>query len=484
VTVQRRTSSTTGKKGAVMTGRRIAVLGAGSAGLANARHLLDRGHDVSIFEIGTRIGGMWAYDNDSGRSSAYRSLHINTSKPTTQFADFPFPKDAATFPSHVEMEAYLNAYADHFDLRRRIRFGSEVTKVEPLAGDDPATGIRWSVETVGGQAEEFDAVVVATGHLSDPNMPEAVEGFEGDLMHAHHYREPWSYRGKRVLVMGTGNSGVDITADLCTVADRTVLAARSPELITPKFVMGIPLGRIEAPFRKPWMPKDLHQVVRRICTRLVHGRMEQWGFRTPARPTHPISHATLINHIAYRRAHVKPGVVGAEGTRVTFADGSSEEFDAIIAATGYRMKFAFLREDIVSEQSDGTLGLFGRAVPPRWPGLYFAGYFNANALSNLRVYEFQARWFAALEAGDVLLPAPEEMQRSIAEDQAYIARRYPGGLRYAHELESFRYLKFLEREKKVSARRRARGAIKDRQAVLAHRSAVPRMPDLLAAPPV
>jgi dimethylaniline monooxygenase (N-oxide forming) len=464
-----------------MTSRRIAVLGAGAAGLANARYLLDQGHDVTIFEIGTRIGGLWAYDNDSGRSSAYRSLHINTSKPTTQFADFPFPKDAATFPSHFEMEAYLNAYADHFDLRRRIRFQSEVTTVEPIPSGDPATGIRWSVETVGGRVEEFDAVVVATGHLSDPNMPEAVAGFEGELIHAHYYKEPWDYRGKRVLVMGTGNSGLDITADLCTVADRTVLAARSPELITPKFVMGIPLGRIEAPFRKPWMPKDLHQIVRRICTRLVHGRMEQWGFRTPDKPTHPISHATLINHIAYRRAHVKPGVVGVEGTRVTFADGSSEEFDAIIAATGYRMRFSFLREDIVSEQPDGTLGLFGRAVPLRWPGLYFAGYFNANALSNLRVYEYQARWFAALEAGEVLLPSQEEMQRSIAEDKAYIARRYPGGLRYAHELESFPYITFLKREEKASPRRRARGAIRDRQVVLANRSAEPRMPDHAAA---
>jgi hypothetical protein len=142
------------------------------------------------------------------------------------------------------------------------------------------------------------------------------------------------------------------------------------------------------------------------------------------------------------------------------------------------MRFSFLREDIVSEQSDGTLGLFGRAVPLRWPGLYFAGYFNANALSNLRVYEFQARWFAALEAGEILLPSQEEMQRHIVEDKAYIARRYPGGLRYAHELESFPYIKFLKREEKASGRRRARGAIRDPQVVLAARSAEPRTPDL------
>jgi len=464
-----------------MTSRRIAVIGAGAAGLANARYLVEKGHDVSIFEIGTRIGGLWAYDNDSGRSSAYRSLHINTSKPATQYADFPFPKDAATFPSHHEMEAYFNAFADQFDLRRRINFRSEVTRVEPMRGADPAGGIRWSVQTANGRVEEFDAVVVASGHLSDPNMPESVEGFDGELIHAHYYKEPWEYRGKRVLVMGTGNSGLDITADLCTVADRTVLAARSPELITPKFVMGIPLGFIEAPFRKPWMPKDLHQIVRRICTRLVHGRMEQWGFRTPDGPTHPISHATLINHIAYRRAHVKPGVVGVEGKRVTFADGSSEEFDAIVAATGYRVRFPFLSEDIVSEQPDGTLGLFGRGVPLRWPGLYFAGYFNANGLSNLRMYEYQARWFAALEAGEILLPSQAEMQRQIAEEKAYLARRYPAGLRYAHELEPFPYIRFLEREKKATSQRRARAGRLDPAVVLANRSADPRTPERATA---
>lgn len=436
-----------------MNQRNVAIIGAGAAGLANAKYFMEAGHDVTIFEIGTRIGGLWAYQNDSGRSSAYKSLHINTSKKVTAFSDFPMIEDTAIFPSHWEMCDYLNAYADRFQLRERVRFNSEVVNLEPITSGE---GGRWRLRTHDGDWESFDAVVIATGHLTEPNMPAVVSGFTGQLMHSHDYKEPWQFRGSRVLVMGTGNSGLDIAADLCTVADRTFLSVRSPELVTPKFVGNIPLGWVEAPFRKPWLPSDLYLIVRRVMTWLVHGNMERLGFGKPPLRTHPISHATLINHVRYRRVLVRPGVVSVSGKTVTFSDGSEEELDAIICATGYLMKFPFLDESIVSAGPDGSLNLYGRAVPPKWPGLYFGGYFNSNGLSNLRMFEHQARWFAELESGTVVLPDEAEMRREIEATKRFIRRRYPAGLRYAYEMEPFPYLRFLERERKHSEARRRR----------------------------
>lgn len=455
--------------------RRIAVVGAGAAGLATAKYLLEHGHEVCIYEIGTRVGGLWAYDNDSGRSSAYKSLHINTWKGAAHYRDFPFPFEVGEYPNHREMDAYFNAYADAFDLRRRIRFRSRVTRIAPVPeAEGGEHALRWRVATERGDSDVHDAVAVAAGHLTEPSMPAFAERFEGELLHAHHYKEPTPYKDKRVLVIGTGNSGCDITADVCVLTERTVMAARSPELITPKFVLGVPLVWLEMMAKRRWLPRNTNLWVRKLATRLVHGRMEKWGFRTPKGRTHPISHATLINHIAYRRVHVKPGVRDVEGRVVTFDDGSREEFDVMICATGYLMDFPFLPEGLVPsrEEAHDKLDLFGRAVPHAWPGLYFVGYFNVQGLSNIRMFEHQGDWIGRVESGEVLLPEIARMREWARQEREYISRRYPPGPRYAFEMEAGRFTKWLGKELAHGRRRRRRaeedGA--DPAALLANRS--------------
>jgi cation diffusion facilitator CzcD-associated flavoprotein CzcO len=307
--------------------KHFAVIGAGAGGLCAAKNLLARGIEATIFEIGSRIGGLWVYQNDSGMSPAYRSLHINSEAQVSTFIDFPFPPDCSLYPDHVEMERYFRDYAEHFDLTRRIRFNSRVTAIEP-------EGERYRVSTEAG-SELYDGVVVASGHQSVPRHPPQVEGFGGDYLHSHGYRVPEPFAAKRVLVIGPGNSGVDIAADICTVTEATVLSARSPVLIMPRMMFGVPNSRIFGKLEKPFLPWRLRVWLRTMLTRMFHGRMEQWGFRTPTGRTHPISHPTLISHIAWRRISVKPGIRGVEGKPVDFVDGSSAEFDAIIAATGY-----------------------------------------------------------------------------------------------------------------------------------------------------
>jgi cation diffusion facilitator CzcD-associated flavoprotein CzcO len=340
----------------------------------------------------------------------------------------------------------------------RIRFRQRIVSITPVVSSGHP--LQWNLKVESGEQCQYDSVVVATGHLTVPSHPEWAKDFGGNYMHAHYYREPAKFGGQRVLVVGTGNSGCDITADLCVYARRTVMSARSPELIVPKLFLGVPVTQITGMFERSWLPAKAPQLARSIITRLVHGRMEDWGLRTPKGPTHPTSHATLINHIAYRRAQVKPGIERINGKKVTFTDGSAEEFDTIIAATGYKIDYPFVEGDLLPLE-DERADLYKRIAPVDWPGLYYVGLFNTLGSSNLRMFEVQCRWIVAVETGEALLPTKSEMWQDIRQRNAYIALRFPPGKRHAVEIEPTLYAKEMERETRLGIARR--GKLADRK---------------------
>ncbi|VXC22371.1 putative Flavin-containing monooxygenase [Citricoccus sp. K5] len=407
-------------------------MGAGPAGLAITKHLLGRHCNVTVYEKGAHVGGLWVYGNDSGAGVAYRSLRINSEAKDTGYRDFPIPTDASIFPTHYKMREYFDAYADEFKLRPHIRFNSEVTKVYPL-------GERcWRVALADGSEFDYDRVVIANGHQSIPSDPPFAGDFTGTYLHSRDYRTPEPFAGKNVLVVGTGNSGLDIAADVCVSARRTVLAARSPVLIMPRMLFGVPLSRFLAKVERPWLPWPLARRLREMVTYIVHGRMERWGFETPKGRTHPASHPTVMAHIAWNRIAVRPGAFGARGITVRFDDGSEEDFDAVIAATGYAYDIPFL-DDEVTPISDGRIDLYRRIVTPEWPGLYFIGLFDVSGGANIRMMDIQSRWLGALIAGDIELPSIDAMKESITEEHARMAKLYPSTKRYGLELDPREY---------------------------------------------
>src|SRR6185437_12087031 len=183
----------------------VCVIGAGSSGIAAAKALHVRGFGFDCFEKSDRVGGNWVYGNCNGMSSAYRSLHINTSRERMEYSDFPMPREYPDFPHHTHIASYFDAYVDHFGFRSRIAFGTGVTHAS-------LDSRRWRVELDTGEVRLYDALMVANGHHWDPRWPEppfeGMDEFAGVQLHSHDYKgeDPNFFRDKRVVVLGMGNS--------------------------------------------------------------------------------------------------------------------------------------------------------------------------------------------------------------------------------------------------------------------------------------
>jgi hypothetical protein len=350
------------------------------------------------------------------------------------------------------MHRYLVAYAAHFGVTPRIRFNSRVARVEPLF--DPAREQpRWQVTLHDGTAGEFDAVIAATGHLTQPLHAPQLQAFTGEYLHSHHYRAPEPFVGRRVCVVGVGNSACDIASDLCVTSPGTVLVARSGVVILPKLLFGRAFTDITARIQHPLIPRALRNRVTRLLIWLAHGDMARLGFKAPTTLTHVTSNATIVTDIAYRRVTVKQGITRVDGRTLYFADGSAGEFDALIAATGYRIDLDFLPPEVL-EVRENTLPLYLRMVPPDWPGLFLLGFFNTDTALNM-VFEHQARWVREVLLGNAALPPAAEMHEAVAARARWYAGRYKHSPRHTIEEEHVRYLTDLRRAMKAMLRRAA-----------------------------
>jgi len=433
-----------------MTAKRIAIIGAGAAGLCSAKYMKAAGFDVTIYEIGSQIGGMWTYKNDNGLSNAYRTLHINTSRNVTRFHDLDFDADVQAFPDHADMHRYLVKYAEHFGLTPLIRFNARVQKIAPAFDPGKGEAPAWSVETDSG-TETYDAVMVATGHLSEPrHVPMFQDDFKGEYLHSFYYREPEAYVGKRVCVIGVGNSACDIASDVCVTSAETVLVARSTPVILPKLMFGMPFTDVTRKIQRPWIPAAIRRRITALLAWVAHGDLTKLGFapRTPER-LHVTSNGTIVNDIAYSRVKLKQDIARIEGQTIHFNDGSSADFDAMIAATGYKAHLPFIADGVIEgDPENNRLDLYKRIVPPAWPGLYMMGFFNTDTALNM-VFEHQARWVRDIELGDAHLPSEAQMRADVTAKREWVAGRFKSTPRHGMEEEHVPYLAELKASNKA-----------------------------------
>jgi thioredoxin reductase len=433
--------------------QKACIIGAGSSGIVAAQVLDARGIPFDCFEKGSQIGGNWRYENDNGMSSAYRSLHINTSRRVMAFKSLPMPDDFPDYPDHFQMAAYFDEFADHFGLREKISFRAEVTKVEPADGE-------WAVTTKaesGAEAtERYRAVLVANGHHWDPRWPEPAfpgsEEFEGEQIHAHHYREADVLRGKRVLVLGLGNSATDIAVESSRIAEKTFLAVRRGAYVLPKYLNGKPIDEAVHPLAS-YLPLSVQRFFAMKGLEIAAGDMETYGLPKPDHKlfeAHPTVSSELLPRLGHGDIAVKPNIERFAGGRtVRFIDGSEEEIDLVVYCTGYKITFPFFDPKVLSAP-ENRLPLYRRVVSVERPGLYFIGFIQPLG-PIMPLAEAQAEWVADLLGGRATLPSPGEMKREIAGEERRQAKRFVASKRHTVEVDFHPYLREIRRERKRAA---------------------------------
>jgi dimethylaniline monooxygenase (N-oxide forming) len=396
----------------------IAVLGAGSSGLAAMKALREQGLGFEGFERGSDVGGLWRYENDNGLSAAYASLRTNVSRPRMQYPSYAMPKSYGDFPSHSEMSAYLGAYADAHGLRESIRFRTRVERIEPAADDG------WWISLEDGSRSQYGAVVVATGLFWSPTRPSYPGSFDGTASHSHQYRTPEPYAGHRVLVVGAGQSAAEIAVEVSTIAERTFMSLRSPVHVIPRWIGRRPYDASDvAPLNLlPW--PLLNVIYSARVTRALGPRPASWPLATRRLLEGiPIVSSDLLPAVQRGDVVVKPAIDRLSGKRVRFADGSEERVDRIVYATGYRISLPYLSSSLVSAEGR-DFPLYRRIVPVELPGLYFAGFVDAPG-GLLPVVETQGRWIAAAITGRLRLPTPERMWQATEQVEARTRERFP-----------------------------------------------------------
>lgn len=429
------------------------MIGAGSSGIAACQVLNARGIAFECFEKGSEVGGNWRYENDNGMSSAYRSLHINTSRNQMSYATFPMPEDYPDYPDHFQIARYFDAYVDHFGLRERIRFRTEVTEVRPAAGGGWEVTVADDGGEGGPETRRYAAVLVANGHHWDPRRPEppypGSEQFEGEQIHVHHYREPDVLPEKRVLVLGIGNSATDIAVEASRIASRTFLAMRRGAYVMPKYLNGKPTDEAASPVLTRF-PLPVQRFVINRMLGLTAGEMTAYGLPEPDHKlleAHPTVSAELLSRLGHGDIEVKPNIDRFAGGRaVRFVDGSEEQIDLVVYCTGYKVSFPFFDPELISAE-DNRLPLYRRVVPVEHPGLYFIGLIQPLG-AIMPLAEAQAEWVGDLLQGRVTLPSAAHMRREIAAEERKMRKRYVASKRHTIQVDFHPYLRTIRRERK------------------------------------
>ncbi|KZL05445.1 putative oxidoreductase CzcO [Pseudovibrio axinellae] len=398
-------------------GDAVCIAGAGPAGLVMARALQHNGLAWDQFDPNPDVGGLWDIKHEG--TAIYESAHFISSRSLSGFADFPMPKQFADYPKHSEIRKYLRDFARAYGLREKIQFSTSIVKLTKTDRE------RWQVHLSNGQCREYKAIVCATGSQWQANMPDLKGTFDGEIRHSQTYKHMRELDGKRVLVIGAGNSGCDIACDAGSIGKQAFLSMRRGYHIVPKHVFGMPADVFadNGPNLPIWMMRPLFT----FLLHLLNGNLQRLGIEKPDHKlfeTHPILNTQLVHSLQHGDVKIKPDVERLDGKYVVFKDGSREEIDLILCATGYNQCVDFAG-DLFSYQG-GRPELFIQAASREHKNLFGISYIETNAGAYKR-FDYMAGLVANY------LKDQEETPERAAKMEAIIQTEKPdltGGIRF------------------------------------------------------
>lgn len=408
---------------------RICVVGAGPSGIAAIKNLKEQGLTyVKAFEKNSQVGGNWVYDEHNHHSSVYETTHIISSKRWSEFEDFPMPAEYSDYPSHTQLLHYFKSYCDHFDLTQFIQFNTSVTKA--IVDENKKWHVTYK-DAQGEHTEVFDYLLVANGHHWDPLIPAYPGEFCGEILHSHQYKKASPYRDKRVLVVGGGNSACDVAVEVSRIASYTHISMRRGYHIFPKFIFGKPTDVAVASIR--WMPCWLRQKLIGMVIRGIQGRYGKYQLMKPdcgPLEIHPTVNSELLYFIRHGTIKPKPGISRFERNTVHFTDGSYEDFDTIIFATGYRISFPFFDDKRLNFKEATQVPLYKKMMHPDFETLYFIGFCQPQGCI-WPLADYQSKIAARIITGQ--MKRPHQLSKKI--DRELKKPHYPFVAHTRHALE-------------------------------------------------
>lgn len=352
------------------TKEKYCIIGAGPAGLSGAKNLKDFHIPFDGYEASSDVGGLWNIDNEF--STMYESAHLISSKKMTEFKDFPMKEEVADYPSHREMRQYFKDYANHFGLYEHYTFNTKVVRTEDK-------GDCWEVELDSGEKKLYKGLIIANGTLSHPNIPTFKGHFSGEIFHSKEYKTAAVFEGKRVLIIGAGNSGCDIAVDAIHRAEKVSISMRRGYHFVPKYVFGKPADTLGGLFT---VPPKLKQIIDKRLLKLFTGDPQRVGFPEPDHDlyeAHPIVNSLILYYAGHGDIDVKKDIDYFENKVVHFKDGTQEEYDLILLATGYKLYYPFIEQAELNW--DGAApNLYLNIFHPKKNNLFVLGMIEASGI--------------------------------------------------------------------------------------------------------
>lgn len=422
----------------------VGVIGAGASGLAACKKLKQYNIDFTCFEKGTKIGGLWRYNNDNNLSAAYKSLYMNTSKRIASYHSFPMQKDMSIYPNHEYVVKYLEDYTDHNDLYENIQFSSTVTEV--IKNEDDT----FTVVVNDKEKYNFTHLIVAQGRFWNPVMPKIEGDFNGEQLHSFNYSVPTIFEDKNALVVGFGSSGVDISIDATRFAKKVYISTRKVPFVFPRFILGKPQDAYSLGFFRK-LPVFFQQILALFAFYLTSGKQKYYGFPKPTPNGNKyVTSSELLPRYATGKIEVLDEIEKFENGKVRFKDGKVKDIDVIVYCTGYKDVFPFFKKDILPGNHHEIFEqLYKNIIHLDHDNLFFVGMVRPPDGSVIPITETQSEWICKLLTGKVRMPSKQERkiinEKDVQKKKKVFKSHYPKNIDY---VDYFKYPESIVKEMK------------------------------------